>query len=287
MRRTETPATRPFSRLKTGLLLVMVAASAPTAAHDGAGYHVDPVDYEFRASHPFRVFVDLERGQTRKAYRQDANDHYIRDRLRYVLPSNIVIVSRRRDADMTVQARLTDYNLSFHVTDIARRNKKYKKRYRYTPGQCGHHKRAFYTRVTEKGVAVADYQLTYRIRGEGAYADALRVHAAESYRYGENLQALTNCGVVPSANYPNSTVARLFTQAGGHYRDTLAQEIRTEGLRNLAQLLAGKIRARADQFYVSLAARHDSFGPSRGSAVYDYDDVEPRRRPAYGRWQDD
>lgn len=287
MRHSETPVKRPFSRLKSALLLIAVAASAPTTAHDGAGYHVDPVDYEFRASHPFRVFVDLERGRTRKAYRQDAADHYIRDRLRYVLPGNIVIVSRRRDADMTVQARLTDYNLSFHVTDVTRRNKKYKKRYRYTPGQCGHHKRAFYTRVTEKGVAVADYRLTYRMRGEGTYSDAVRVHAAESYRYGENLQALTNCGVVPSANYPNSTVARLFTQAGGHYRDTLAEEIRTEGLQNLAHLLAGKIRARADQFYVSLAVRHNGHGRFQGSTIYDYDDVGPRRRPADWRWQDD
>lgn len=265
--------------------LLFATATTGAASHDPLHHPIDPVDHDFRASHPFRVYVDTDRA--RSSRRHEPGSHYVRERLRRLLPHNIILVADRRDADMTVGARLIDYHLNFHVTDVDRRNKKYKKKYRYTPGRCGYHKRAFYTRVTEKGVALADYQLTYRLRGDGTYTDALRIQAAESYRYGKDLAALTNCGVAPSSNYPNSTVARLFSQADGRYRDTLAHEIRTEGLRNLAHALAGKIRARADQYYIGLAARihrHEpvEYGLEPGADVYDFDDVDrqPRRVPA-------
>lgn len=276
------------------LLVAAILASAAftpgASAHDYGHGSVDPVSYEFRADHPFRVYVDVAKGyDRRRGGRADATDHFVQDKLRYLLPDNIVVVSRRRDADMIVRAQLTDYDLSFHVTDVDRRNKKYKKKRRYLPGRCGHHQRAYYTRVTEKGVAHADYHLSFKLRGEGTYGDNIRVRSAESYRYGENLQALTNCGVAPSAHFPNSTVARLFSQAGGHYRDVLAKEIHTENLSKLSYVVAGKIKARADQFYVSLAATHKGYTPyyREGSArpdVYDYDHVNKQPRYRTNSW---
>ncbi len=276
--------------------LALLTASSLTAGVSAHGYVqpvADPISHEFRVSHPFKVYVDLQKGRERlsRSNGHEPADNFIRSRMRNLLPGNIVLVSNRRDADMLVRAQLTGYDLSFHITDVDRRNKKYKKRYRYTPGQCGHHKRAYYTRVTEKGVARADYQLSFRLRGEGTYQDAVHISAAESYRYGENLQALTNCGVGPSINYPNSTVARLFSQADGRYRDVLAEEIHTNGLRKLAYVLAGKVNARADQFYVALAQHHlQSANPrgyySEGADIYDFDDVDrpARRRPASWRF---
>ena len=281
-------ATRAKSILGTVILASTVVTSG-VVAHDYGHALPDPVSYEFRAEHPFRVFVDLTKGHDRRSgARANASDHFVQDKLRYLLPDNIVVVSKRRDADMIVRAHLTDYDLSFHVTDVDRRNKKYKKKRRYLPGRCGHHQRAYYTRVTEKGIAHAahaDYHLSFKLRGEGTYGDNIRIRSAESYRYGENLQALTNCGVAPSAHFPNSTVARLFSQAGGHYRDVLAKEIQTENLSKLSYVVAGKIKARADQFYVSLAAAHRGHDPyyKEGAAqpgIYDYDHVnkEPRYR---------
>lgn len=279
--------------------IALLMASSLTAGASAHGYVqpvADPISHEFRASHPFKVYVDLQKGRERLGRNSgfEAADNYIRNRMQHLLPGNIVIVSNRRDADMLVRAQLTGYDLSFHITDVDRRNKKYKKRYRYTPGQCGYHKRAYYTRVTEKGVARADYQLSFRLRGEGSFHDAVHISASESYRYGENLQALTNCGVAPSANYPNSTVARLFSQAGGHYRDVLAEEIHTNGLRKLAYVLAGKVNARADQFYVALAQQHlehDRPRPhySEGADIYDFDHVDrpARRQPAFWKFSID
>lgn len=301
-----TARTRESARqlLIGGLLMTAAAGQVPgqaATAHDYSHPVPDPVSHEFRASHPFRVFVDVEnrhdrgaRGANRRAGRgTDPADHYVRDKLHYRLPGNIVLVSDRRDADMIVRAQLMHYDLAFHITDVDRRNKKYKKKYRYTPGRCGHHKRAYYTRVTEKGVAIADYQLSFRLRGDGSYKDAVQIRAAESYRYGENLSALTNCGVAPSVHFPNKTVARLFSQADGRYRETLAREIHSESLRNLAHVLAGSIETRADQFYINLAnAEHalsHSHGPKAGVNVYDFDDVDERqgqRRLNFTWWDD-
>ncbi len=186
-----------------GAAVLAAATIAPGSfAYDYEHGVADPLSYEFRASHPFRVYVDIAKGRDhRRGGRVDAKDHFVQDKLRYLLPDNIIVVSRRRDADMIVRAQLTDYDLSFHVTDVDRRNKKYKKKRRYLPGQCGHHQRAYYTRVTEKGVALADYNLSFKLRGEGTYGEPIRIRSAESYRYGENLQALTNCGVAPSGHW--------------------------------------------------------------------------------------
>ncbi len=275
----------------SGLCITAASAGQTVAAHDYAQQVYDPVSVEFRASHPFRVFVDVAGRQDSRGRGIDPTDHLIRDKLHHQLPGNIVLVSDRGNADMIVRARLTDYDLAFHVTDVARRNKKYKKRRRHTPGKCGLHKRATYTRVTERGVSHADYQLTFKLRGDQSYRDVVQIQAAESYRYGKDLNALTNCGYAPSVHYPNKTVERLFAQAGGHFRDVLAREIEAESLQKLTHVLAGNIQARADQFYVRLASLKQAHQPhiNSGARVYDYDDVnrEPARRRLSFNWEDE
>lgn len=282
------PANQKSNRtLIFGGLFVSAACLAQPVAADSLHYASgpDPIDREFRASHPIKVYVDVSNDRRIRSdgrRRTDADDLYVRDRLHYQLPPYVILVSSRRKADMTIQAQLLDYDLSFHITDVDRRNKKYKKRYRYTGGRCGQHKRAFYDRITEKGVALADYKLSVRLKGIANYADTARIRSADSYRYGENLRALTNCGVAPAVHYPNKDVAKLFTRTGGLYRDTVAQEVRQKNLRNLSNLLAGTIRARTEQFYAELArgyARIDHLPRKQhhrraDDRVYDYDDVD-------------
>ncbi len=289
-----------------GSLFVAAIGLTPTATAAPQHYTAgpDPIDHEFRASHPIKVFVDVAQDHrvrsdrhSNRHSRTDAADQYVRDRLHYQMPSYIVLVSSRRDADMTVRAQLQDYDLSFHITDVDRRDKKYKKRYRYTGGQCGQHKRAYYTRVTEKGVALADYQLSIRLKGIGSYSDTARIRAAESYRYGENLSALSNCGVAPAVHFPNKTVAKLFTRAGGVYRDTIAREVRQESLKNLTYVLARTIKGRSDQFYAELANDYADTSRSRGDHddghdnriadrwVYDHDGVDADNYKRKGKYQ--
>lgn len=278
-----------------GGLFVSVACLAPPASayqfHYTAG--PDPIDQDFRASHPIKVFVDVSqdrRVRSDRHSRTDAADLYIRDRLHYQLPPYVVLVTNRRIADMTIQAQLLDYDLSFRITDVDRRDKKYKKRYRYTGGKCGHHKRAYYNRITEKAVALADYKVSVRLRGIANYADTARIQAADSYRYGENLRALTNCGVVAAVHYPNKKVAALFNRSGGVYRGTIAQEVRQKSLRNLSHVLARTIKGRTDQFYAGLANQYADavYSPGRlhsqnhsDARIYDHDNVDagtyPRR----------
>ncbi len=273
-----------------GSLFVAAAGLTQTATADPYQYAAapDPIDGEFRASHPVKIFVDVSHDRRVRSHdrsRTDSADQFVRDRLHYQLPPYVILVSNRRDADMTVKAQLMGYDLSFHTTDVDRRNKKYKKRYRYTGGVCGQHKRAFYTRVTEKGVAL-DYKLSVRLKGIDSYSDTARIRTAESYRYGEKLSALTNCGVAPSVHYPNKTVAKLFTRAGGAYRDVIAHEVRKESLKKLTYVLAGTIKGRTDQFYAALANQYadrayahtrlaDRHHNRKADAeLYDYDDVD-------------
>lgn len=300
---------RPIRKNTRNYLIgsLFVAAAGLTQAATASPYQYtdspDPIDGQFRASNPVKVFVDVSQVRRTRSVRRgrtDAADQYVRDRLQYQLPPYVVLVSSRRDADMTIKAQLMDYDLSFHITDVDRRNKKYKKRYRYTGGKCGQHKRAYYTRITEKGVALADYRLSVRLKGIDGYTDTARIHAAESYRYGENLSALTNCGVTPSAHYPNRTVAKLFTRADGSYRKAIAHEVRRESLQKLAYVLAGTITGRADQFYAELANRYAERGHApdryddryddrhdrRYAEEYDYDDIDAESywRKKHSKW---
>lgn len=284
-----------------GSLFVTAVGLTQTAIADP--YHgavgPDPIDSEFRASHPVKVYVDVaqdRRVRRDRRSRTDAADQYVRDRLHYRLPPYVVLVSNRRNADLAIKAQLMDYELSFHITDVDRRDKKYKKRYRYTGGKCGQHKRAYYTRVTEKGVSLADYKLSVRLKGIDSYSDTTRIRAAESYRYGEKLSALTNCGVAPAVHYPNKKVAKLFTRARGVYRDTIAHNVRKESLKKLTNVLANVIKGRSDQFYAALANqyadrayphgehsdRHN--GRKADADVYDYDDVDSYWRNNRSKW---
>ena len=284
---TENAKYKNSRTLVLGSLFLSTVSLGQAASADQIRYTAgpDPIDLEFRASHPVKVFVDVaqdRRIRSDRYRRTDAADHYVRDRLHYQLPPYVVLVSNRRSADMTVQAQLLDYDLSFHITDVDRRNKKYKKHYRYTGGKCGQHKRAYYSRVTEKGVALADYKLSVRLKGVAAYSDTTRIRSAESYRYGENLSALTNCGVAPAVHFPNKTVAKLFTRAGGAYRDTVAKEVRQKSLKSLSNVLAHAIRGRTEQFYAELASNYAGVAYSPGkhhrrgtdARFYDYDDVD-------------
>lgn len=282
--------------LRKQLKLAALAATLPAmlaqaaAAHEPHthGHGPDPVDHEFRASHPFKVFVDTSKG--RRGHQVDDADYYVTHTLADALPGYVVLVSNRRDADMVVRAQLVHQDLSFHVTDVDRRKKKYKKKYRYMPGRCGHFQRAFYTRITEKGVGIADYRLSFRLKGAGVYEDEVRVRAAESYRLGKDLTALTNCGVVPTNHYPNSKVALIFSRNDGSYRHVVAQDIRQKRLQKLSHILTDRILGRTEQFYAHLAARHAGLAeaaphyersrsrPGANPRVYDFDEVAPTRR---------
>ena len=124
---TENAKYKNSRTLVLGSLFVSAISLAQPAAADPYQYTAgpDPIDLEFRASHPVKVFVDVAQNRRIRSdgYRRaDAADHYVRDRLHYQLPPYVVLVSNRRDADMTVQAQLLDYDLSFHITDVDRRN---------------------------------------------------------------------------------------------------------------------------------------------------------------------
>lgn len=255
-------------------------AVAPTAtAHHAPAAVYDPLDIEFRRTHPLKVFVDVQTLDRRHGRTSGPADYAVRHYLDYALPDYIVMVTERHHADMVVRADLIDYDLHFRITDIDRRNKKYKKSRRYLPGRCGYHQRGLYTRVTERGTARADFELSVTLRGVGHHSGRVHIRADESYRYGKDLVAITNCGAVPSHHAPNSTVERLLHRADGSYRPVVAQEIREEAVKKLSRVIADRVRGRAEQYYVHLAER--GFEPGH-----------QRRRPGHqgystaphGRW---
>lgn len=252
------------------IVLGAVSVASPAFADPYTSHTADPIDYEFRATHPFKVFVSVN---DRNRNGRDKTSYIVRDRIAGLVPSYVVLVSDRRAADMTIRANELDYHLSFHVTDVDQRNKKYKKRRRYVGGQCGIHQRAYYTRITEKGVALADYKLSVRLRGSGRYTDAIRIKADEKFRHGQNLRAQTNCGVVPTAHYPNSAVARLFSQSADQKKQAIAYEVRREATNKLAHAIARNINGRSEQFYANLAAQY-SYEPAYVEQRYE----RPRSR---------
>lgn len=280
--------------------LFSIAGLSGTAMADHA-YHVDvvtpdPTNYEFRTGHPFKVFVDVNLGgevaanrSARANHADTYTDQYTRERISHRLPPYIVLVSDSRSADMTVRATELNYQLSFRIIDVDRRNKKYKKNYRYTGGQCGLHQRAFYTRITEKGEAFADYQLLVNLKGTGRYKDTVQIRATESFRRGEALRAQTNCGIQPTVHFPNAAVAKLFARSNQENRQSTAFVVRKEATQKLANVIASTIQARSEQYYAVLAAHytavpiyrdtHYDREQTRGD-IYnrDSDAVYPRRR---------
>jgi hypothetical protein len=289
-----------LSRARAGLAAIfssgaLLASGGALATPETvyASHGIDPIDIEFRKSHPLRVYVNVEADRNRRE--TDPATSYVRQYLDEALPRYVLIVNDRRSADMIVRAGELSYDLSFHVTDVDQRNKKYKKKYRYAGGKCGVHQRAFYSRIEEKGVALTDYTLSVRLRDVGSYNDTIHIRADEKFRYGENLRAQTNCGIKPTTNYPNSAVAQLFARSNPNYRQTVAFEIRKEATQKLARVIANEITNRTEQHYATLATKYSyssampaSFNRSRGHVpanIYDHDEDAVYKRGEYIRFR--
>lgn len=225
----------------------------------------DPQDPGFRAAHPVRVFVDID---TRRKGREKHLTNFeagAMQQLRFGLPGYVQLVSDRRIADMVIRAREQDYRFGFRVVDTDRKDKKYKKRYRYKGGQCGHFQKAYYTRIKEKGEAVASYRVKIRMRGFGGERkiDHITLRSAERFSYGTDMMARTNCGMIRTHHMPSNGVAKLFSRNTPEYRRHVAQEVRAEAATDLGRALATRIRVNTDHFYAQLSARL--------SQNYDYD----------------
>jgi hypothetical protein len=270
------------------LILATLAATTVTgaAAAYHPGDHAPPVydsrDSNFRAAHPMKVFIDVATPADRRSRSVDGFENRTLYTLERNLPSYVQIVHDRRYADMVVQARQTDYSLNFRVVDVDREDKKYGKKYRYTGGRCGHHVRAFYTEVKEKGEAYASYSVRVSLRGEGREQDHLRLRAAEDFRYGKDLTAQTNCGTVPTQHYPSKGVAELFAKASPAYREEVVREIRQEAADDLGKALAKKVRNRTDQYYTGLAVRFSQTHRHDNPPRYSEGNYEQSRGDDYG-----
>lgn len=198
-------------------------------------------------------------------YRRDYDMHYDALTMRELherLPDNILIVDSPYYADMVMNVRQDSYNLNFRIVDTDRKDKKYKKSRRYTGGRCGVYKRAYYTRIKEKGEAHASYSLKITLRGIDKYRDDLRLRASEHFKYGQNLTARTNCGRRPTSHMPSNGVAKLFSKAHPEYRHHVAEEIREEAAEELGEKLARHIRKQAHRFYAYME-NHPRYGAYR------------------------
>lgn len=235
----------------------------PLPGH-GTSYHV---------VQPFKVYVSIRdtgyrsrqsdprdrRRSDRQVRRQSGHDIYTdltMRKLAHALPSNILLVDSPSYADMVVKVRQTGFNLDFRVTDVDRKDKKYKKSRRYTGGQCGVHHRAFYTRVEERGEANAFYSVRFDVKGFEISHDEFRLRNSEKFRYGKDLTASTNCGMRPTHNLPSNKVEKLFAQSNPGYRHHVAEEIRRETAEDLGHKLARQIRHSANRYYSHLEGHH-------------------------------
>lgn len=299
-----------YKALATGLGLALTTYAGAAGASPAQTYgatnvsaavsatfvsHYDPINPAFRLDHPFRVFIDVSERSSPRSQRDRRNgrhnqtgaDHALRSNVAAYLPAYIQIVPDRRSADMVVRAEELDRQLTFRIADEDQRRKKYKKRRRFTGGKCGQFRRAFYSRIKEQGVELSDYRLSVRLRGQGRYSDTVRIESRESYRYGANLRASTNCGVIPTRHFPNSAVAELFSRNPETYRPLIAREVARETAGKLAHIVADMVTARSEQFYAGLAAQYNSGGRYHASStrkhrtVYDYEPAAPRVKRSY------
>ena len=157
---------------------------------------------------------------------------------------NMQLVFEPRYADLILKVREVDYDFDFLVTKRERRSKKYKHKNRYRGGKCGLYKRAYYDRITERGIAHFQYDI--KMRGTGGYRDYFSLNGEENerFRYGENLLADTNCGRHPADVYPNKTVAKYFDRAGPEHRRKIRGRVR----RDVARRLALTLQSAADRY---------------------------------------
>ncbi len=274
----------------TATSLAIISAATPVSAQEADNHyndrHTEPVpvynpnDPEFRKAHPMRVYVNLN-GKKRHAKRLAYRGRTLAN-VRYNLPSYAVLVDDPEYADITIRARLQDYDLNFRVIDVDSKDKKYKKSRRYTGGKCGTFRRAYYTRVKEKGEAYAAYNIRVRVKDYGTFRDRVRLRAAENFSYGKNLRARTNCGIAPTGHFPSNKVEKLFYKSNPKYRDHVAREIREEAADVLGRELARRIHRYTDDYYHTLATNlsdRNRYGRSRRDS-HD-DEYEDRNYSSY------
>lgn len=255
---------------------ITLSASADPNDYEDKPQRYAANDFDFRAAHPIKVFVNVRKGGgNREAEDRRRYAPKTWHQLGYHLPDYVRIVDSPRYADLVVRVREVDYDLNFRVIDVDRKDKKYKKSRRYTGGRCGIYHKAYYTKIKEKGEAYASYDIKVNLKGIGRDRDYFTLRSAENFSYGTELRANTNCGMRPTNHMPSNGVAKLFRRASDGYRHHVAREIREEATRDLSRKLAHNIRKQADYYYTDLAARL-SYGDSR------YDDRDEDRRSRGG-----
>jgi len=215
---------------------------------------------DFRANHPLKLFVQAgkkgdrhNRSHQRREHRQHnvLQQHQIAE----MLPEYIIQVASAREADLVIRIRQTNYTLDFRVIDVDQKDKKYKKDRRYVGGRCGMYRRAYYTKVKEKGEAYASYKVAVRLNGISQDRDQFTLRSATNFSYGTNLRAATNCGLRSTQHMPSNKVAKLFGKANQGYRHHIAARIKDKAASDLNRQIAGRILAQADNFYADLAVR--------------------------------
>lgn len=223
-----------------------------TPVYEAPAYN--PGSHDFRTAHPMRVFVKIGGNRHSKG-----DGHHsapaVYQKIGYHLPSYITLVNSPAYADLVIKVRQTDYKLSYRVIDVDRKDKKYKKSRRYAGGNCGYYRKAFYTKIKEKGEAYASYNVKVRFRGYETNREHFTLRSAENYSYGTELRAATNCGITPTNRMPSNGVAKLFRRSSEDYRQSVSHRIKRESVANLGRHLAHQIKHKAGRFYTTLAAR--------------------------------
>ncbi len=219
-------------------------------------------DQGFREAHPVKIYVKLANSSNRQ--KQLPFQKRTFQKIRRHLPDYAILVHDREYADITIKASERTYDLGFKIVDIDRKDKKYKKSRRYTGGRCGKFHKAYYQKVKEKGEAYSSYNLKIRMDGYGTHREEVRLKADDSFTYGRNLRASTNCGTVNTHHFPSNSVRELFYKSSDDYRRKVAREIRIETAENLGKAIVRQLRHLSDQHYSNLANRI-SYGEYRYS----------------------
>lgn len=245
--------------------------------HQSKPVHIyDPHDQNFRNNHQFKVFIEIEAG---KKGRAEKLEYLTIETIADNLPYGVQLVRDPHYADLVIRARERDYDVNFRITDVDRKNKKYKKRFRYNAGYsngCGGLYRAHYRKVEERGTGYYDYGISIRMKGYGRDRINISGRVREKYSYGTDLKAqTTGCGLQPTNIYPSGKVARLFERAHPSYRRDVRRELRREAACDLGLKIAYTIKGKANHYYEDLANRYNRQN-YENSGYSEYDD------PYYG-----
>ena len=236
----------------------------------------DPHNQNFRDNHQFKVFIDVEAG--RKGH-SDKLEYLTIETIADNLPYGVQLVRDPHYADLVIRARERDYDVNFRITDVDRKDKKYKKRFRYNTGYsngCGGLYRAHYRKIEERGTGYYNYGLRIRMKGYGRDRINISGRVRERYSYGADLRAqTTKCGLQPTNIYPSGKVARLFERAHPNYRRDVRRELRREAACDLGLKIAYTIKGKANHYYEDLAKRYNRQNYEH-SDYLEYDD------PHYG-----